>query len=408
MQKQDLDILRDAARKGLLETPCYVYELKTLLNNIAVLKKHFLGLAQLYFAVKANTNIWILKTIKAQGVGAEVVSPGEIFICLKAGFKPEEILYNNVARSLEEIVYAIDSGVVTFNFESTAQAMLLESVARQKRKLIKIFARINPSIFPKTHPHLSTGSGFSKFGMTMVELKNGISVIRKFKYANLIGVHCHIGSQILSPEPFIRAIKKVRQTIRFLRDNCFNIEYVNLGGGFGVPYHPDESPLNFRPIVETYHSIKDELGVEIMLEPGRFFVANAGYILTRLIDKKKRNGTPLYMIDAGMTENPRPALYGAYHHIEPLSKNSSKKMKVRVTGPLCENADEFGCYYLPDLDIGEYLLIRNCGAYTRTMGSNYNGRPLPAEYLIINGQLKVIRKKQALRRLIEDEQYQGF
>lgn len=407
MMQDGISILRRYVKKEMIETPCYMYDRKRLEKNIETLKQNFSKEAKLFFAVKANTNIVILKLIKRQGIGAEVVSPGEIFVCLKAGFQSDKILYNNVARKREEILYALDNGVIFFNFESLNQAILLEEAARERCKNINLFVRVNPGIFSKTHPHLSTGSGFSKFGMKMAEIANSVHIIKKFRYAKLIGIHCHIGSQILSPEPFIRAVNKVKQTIRFFRNNGFNIDYVNLGGGFGVPYLPGEKPLNFKPIVECYGSIKKEYQIEIFLEPGRFFVANAGYILTRVIDKKIRNHIPIYMIDAGMTENPRPALYNAYHHIEPVFKSFLKIRKVRVAGPLCENADEFGYYSLPNLELGDYLLIHNSGAYTRTMASTYNGRPLPAEYLIDNA-LKLIKRKQPLKGLIEYEQYQGF
>ncbi|MGQ9702146.1 MAG: diaminopimelate decarboxylase [Bacteroidales bacterium] len=399
--------LRRYVKKDMVETPCYVYDKKKLLKNIETLKQNFSGIAKLFFAVKANTNLVILKLLKNQGIGAEVVSPGEIFVCLKSGYRGDEILYNNVARKIEEIQYALNNGIIVFNFESINQAILLEKAARERNIKINAFIRINPEIFSKTHPHLSTGSGFSKFGMTMEEIKENIPLIKKFRYAKLVGIHCHIGSQILSPEPFVRAVKKCKQVIKLLRKQGFKIDCVNLGGGFGVPYLPQEKPLDFEPIVKSYRSIKDEFKVEIFLEPGRFFVANAGYILTRLIDKKSRNHIPLYMIDAGMTENPRPALYNAYHHIEPLFPNFKQKISVRVTGPLCENADEFGYYSLPELKIGSYLLIHNSGAYTRTMASTYNGRTLPAEYLIGNG-VQLIKRKQPLKGLIEYEQYQGF
>lgn len=407
VMRNGLAILRRYVSEGPIETPCYVYDRIRIIRNIKILKQNFSKIAELFFAVKANTNIAILKLIKGQGLGAEVVSPGEIFICLKAGFKGNEILYNNVARKIEEILYALDNRVIFFNFESIDQAILLEKAAEMRRRRINIFARINPGIFPKTHPHLSTGSGFSKFGMTMKEIKESVSPIKRFRYAKLIGVHCHIGSQILAPEPFIQATKQVEQAIKFFRKNGFEINTVNLGGGFGVPYLPQEKPLDFKSIVDCYGSIKDNYQVEIMLEPGRFIVANVGYILTRVIDKKIRNHTPIYMIDAGMTENPRPALYDAYHHIEPLFDKSKKRKKVRITGPLCENADEFGYYSLPNLKLNDYLLIHNSGAYTRTMASTYNGRPLPAEYLIDNG-MKLIKRKQPLKGLIEYEQYQSF
>ncbi|MCX7994175.1 MAG: diaminopimelate decarboxylase [candidate division WOR-3 bacterium] len=385
-----------------IDTPCYVYDRQKILKNIAILKKNFTDIARLYFAVKANTNLTILKLIKDQGIGAEVVSPGEIFICKKAGFKGNEILYNNVARKSEEIYYALKSGVEFFNFESINQAILLEQVAKEMGKCIKVFVRINPGIFPETHPHLSTGSTKSKFGIKMEELSEVLRIIKKFRYAKLVGIHSHIGSQILSPEPFIKASRKVVEAIEFFKKNRIKIDFVNLGGGFGVPYRPEEKDLDFSPIVDCYRQMKQRYNLEVLLEPGRFFVANGGYILTRLIDKKMRNHLPVYMIDAGMTENPRPALYDAYHHIEPLFKYKGRRLKVRVTGPLCENADEFGVFNLPELKIGDYLLIHNSGAYTRTMASTYNGRPLPQEYLI-DGGIKLIRKKQSLKELIANE-----
>lgn len=393
--------------KDGIETPCYVYDREKIEENIGILKRHFNGIAHLFFAVKANTNLTILRLIRNQGIGAEVVSPGEIFVCKKAGFKGSEILYNNVARKEDEIYYAIENGVIFFNFESIHQAIILEKVAQNTKKKIKAFVRINPGIFPRTHPHLSTGSEASKFGIRMQEIPEVVKAVKKFRYTELVGIHCHIGSQILSPKPFINASKKVIEALQFFRKNGFDISFVNLGGGFGIPYEPEDKPLDFRPIIDWYKALKQKYNVEILLEPGRFFVANAGYILTRIIDKKKRNHLPIYMIDAGMTENPRPALYDAYHHIEPLFEKTTRRSKVRVTGPLCENADEFGVFNLPELEIGDYLLIQNSGAYTRTMASTYNGRPLPAEYLVDN-EIKLIRKKQQLRGLIENEQYQGI
>jgi diaminopimelate decarboxylase len=403
MGQEWLVILKDYIRAGNeIETPCYIYDRAGLLRNIEFLKRSFDGIARLFFAVKANTNLRILNLIKAHGIGAEVVSPGEIFVCKKAGFKGSEILYNNVARKQEEIIYALKNGITFFNFESLNQARILAGCAEKMNRRIKAFVRINPGIFPKTHPHLSTGSEWSKFGIRMEELPEVANILKGLGSIELVGIHCHIGSQILSPLPFIRAIKRVGDAIEYLRNKGYGIRYVNLGGGFGVPYKPSEKPLDFKPIVESYRGFKDRYRVEIFLEPGRFFVASAGYILTRLIDKKERNYLPVYMIDAGMTENPRPALYDAYHHIEPLFNKGKKLIKVRITGPLCENADEFGVFMIPDIEIGDYLLVHNCGAYTRTMASTYNGRPLCAEYLI-GHDIEMIRKRQDYRRLVEDE-----
>jgi diaminopimelate decarboxylase len=388
-----------------IDTPFYMYDANLIEKNVKTLVQSFSNCASLFFAVKANTSVAVLKIIKQQKIGAEVVSPGEIFICLKAGFRPDRILYNNIARKEDEILYSIKKGVVFFNFEALDQASLLEKCARRLKKKIKIFARINPGIFPRTHPHLSTGSSWSKFGIEMVNLKEAFYLTKKFKYAQLVGIHCHIGSQILSSTPFIRAVKRVSEAIEIFNSNGQRIEYVNLGGGFGIPYHPRERELNFMPIKKAYQKIAKHYGVKIFLEPGRFIVGNAGYLVTRVISIKKRNGMALYIVDAGMTENPRPAIYGAYHHIEPMLKKKINQQRVRVTGPLCENSDEFGVYTLRRCKIGDLLVIHNCGAYTRTMASNYNGRVLPAEFVYHKKSLVKIRKKQKFESLINNERY---
>lgn len=388
-----------------LPTPCYIYDKNRILDNLKFLQNIFSECdAEIFFAVKANTNISVLNIIKKAGAGAEVVSQGEIYIALRAGFSPGKILFNNIARKEEEVLYAIKKGIKYFNFEAIDQAILLEKCAEKLNKKIEIFVRINPGIFPDTHPHLSTGSPSSKFGITFRELREDINKIKKFRFAELRGIHSHIGSQILEPDPFIRGVEKVEVVLKFLRNRGFDINYVNLGGGFGVPYHPEEKKLDFKPIVIAYKNLHKKYGVKIFLEPGRFVVADAGFILTKVISVKKRGKVPLYIIDAGMTENPRPAIYDAYHHIEPLFKKRKNKIKSRVAGPLCENSDEFGLYELPELKIGDLLLIYNCGAYTRTMASNYNGRLLPPEYLL-DGKLRIIRKKQRFESLIENEKY---
>jgi len=389
-----------------IETPFYLYDRAVIEKNTKTLLSNFEKCrAEIFFAVKANTALHILDIVKSQKLGAEVVSPGEIFVCLKGGFIPRQILYNNIARKASDVMYAIKKGVLFYNFEAIDQALVLEQCARRLCKKIKVFARINPGIFPETHPHLSTGAPSSKFGMEINQLGRIVEVIKHFKYAEFVGLHSHIGSQILSSTPFVKGVQKVSDLIEYFKSHQIKIEYVNLGGGFGVPYHPDEKALDFRPIAKTYRKLAETHGVKIFLEPGRFIVSNAGYIISEVISIKNRKGMPLYILDAGMTENPRPALYKAYHHIEPLLGKTRRKMKVRVAGPLCENTDEFGIYYLPKLKIGDRVLIHNCGAYTRTMASNYNGRLLPPEYVIGKSALKMIRKKQQFPSLIQNETY---
>ncbi len=400
MEQRIIDKLKE------IETPCYLYDRTIIENNAETLLDHFKRCgAKIFFAAKANTALYILDIIKSQKLGTEVVSPGEIFVCLRAGFTPKQLLYNNIARKASDIMYAIKEGVLFYNFEAIDQALVLEQCAKRLCKKIKVFARINPGIFPNTHPHLSTGAPSSKFGMEMNQLSEIVKVIKHFKYAEFVGLHSHIGSQILSSTPFVKAVQKVSDLIEYLKSHQITVEYVNLGGGFGVPYHPNEKPLNFRPIISACEKLAKVHGVKIFLEPGRFIVSNAGYIISEVISVKNRKGMPLYILDAGMTENPRPALYKAYHHIEPLLKKTGRKKKTRVAGPLCENTDEFGIYHLPELRIGDRVLIHNCGAYTRTMASNYNGRLLSPEYVIVRKGLRMTRKKQRFSSLIDNEVY---
>lgn len=389
-----------------IETPFYLYYRTRIENNAkALLSKFDRCRAEIFFAVKANTALHILNIVRKQKLGAEVVSPGEIYLCLQAGFTPEKILYNNIARKEEDIIYAIKKGVIFYNFEALDQLTILERCAKKLNKRIYVFARINPGIFPDTHLHLSTGARTSKFGMEPEQLGLVVNTVRQLEYARFIGLHSHIGSQILSPTPFIKGIKKINEFMEFFAAHNIKIDYVNLGGGFGVRHRQNEKPLIFKPIADSYRDFAKKHGVKIFLEPGRFVVSNAGYIVSEVISIKQRKNTPLYILDAGMTENPRPALYEAYHHIEPLIKRKRRKHKVRIAGPLCENTDEFGTYYIPKLEIGDRVLIHNCGAYTRTMASNYNGRLLPSEYLVEKNKLRMIRKRQLFRSLIHDEIY---
>lgn len=398
--------MKAAIRKKVrnIETPFYIYEEDQIEKNIRSLKGAFSACgAHFFYAVKANDSLAVLKTIRSHGLGAEAVSPGEIFLARKAGFSPGRIIYNNVARKRDEIDYAITKGISRFNFEAVDQARLLERAARHRKKEIILFVRINPGIFPKTHSHLSTGAPLSKFGIEEKELQEVADLAHSFRYARLVGIHSHIGSQILTPEPFIRAARNVGRILSLLKAKGIGITYANLGGGFGIPYRPGETPLDLKPIAEAYEKIGRTCNVEILLEPGRFIVGNSGIIVTRVISQKKRNGTDLCIVDADMTENPRPAIYRAYHHIEPLVKRRSRRRRTRIAGPLCENSNEFGTYLLPGLQVDDRLVIHNSGAYTRTMSSNYNGRLLSAEYSIRNGALRKVRRRQLLENLIENE-----
>ena len=386
-----------------IKTPFYIYDKRVIDEKAQILRESFSEFAKLFFAVKANTSISLLKVIEGHNIGAEVVSPGEIFMALQAGISPDNILFDSLARKEEEITYAIDKGIGFFNFESPAQAVLLDDCAKNSKQKINAFVRINPGIFPKTHSHLSTGSSWSKFGVPLEDLDRVYDVADSFKSIELVGVHYHIGSQLLSPEPYFEALKKIESTINFFNDKGLKIKYINLGGGFGIPYKDGEKGFDAKVLTETYRDVSNKYKVKIFLELGRFLVAESGFIVTRIIDVKEREGISLYVVDSGMNDNPRPAIYDAYHHVEPLFEKTGEKIKSRVVGPICENSDEFGTYELPKLSVGDLLIIHSCGAYTRTMASNYNGRLLPAEYLYDGEGLKKIREEQKLEGLIANE-----
>ncbi len=386
-----------------IKTPFYIYDSRVIDKKAAILRENFSDFAELFFAVKANSSISILKVLKKNGIGAEAVSPGEIFVALKAGIAPDKILYDSLARKEEEIRYAIDKGIKFFNFESLDQAVLLDNCARNSKQKIDAFVRINPGVFPKTHSHLSTGSSRSKFGIPVRDLDKIYDIAKDFKSIELVGVHYHIGSQLLTPEPYFEALKKMESAIEFFRHKALTIKYINLGGGFGIPYKEWEKGFDAGALSETYREIANRYDVKVFLELGRFLVGESGFIITRVIDVKDREGVPLYVVDSGMNDNPRPAIYDAYHHIEPLFEKKGKKCKSRVVGPICENSDEFGTYELPTLNMGDLLIIYSCGAYTRTMASNYNGRLFSAEYLYDGKKLRQIREEQKLEGLITNE-----
>jgi diaminopimelate decarboxylase len=389
----------------MIKTPFYIYNRNVIDEKARILKESFSGFADLFFAVKANSSNAILKILKGYDIGAEVVSPGEIFMALKAGVPSEKILYDSLARKEEEIAYAIDKGIKFFNFESIDQAVLLDNCSKNSNQEINAFVRINPGIFPKTHSHLSTGSSWSKFGVPFKNLDKVYETAKDFKTIELVGVHYHIGSQLLTPEPYLEALKRIEDAIELASEKGLKIKYVNLGGGFGIPYKEGEKGFDAGSLSETYREISLKYNVKIFLELGRFLVAESGYIITRVVDVKEREGNPLYVVDSGMNDNPRPAIYDAYHHIEPLFEKTGDRVKSRVVGPICENSDEFGTYELPPLFVGDLLVIHSCGAYTRTMASNYNGRLFPAEYLYDGEKLRKIREEQKLEGLITNEKF---
>ncbi|MDT7880072.1 MAG: diaminopimelate decarboxylase [Candidatus Hydrothermia bacterium] len=362
-------------------TPIYFYLKEKILENSQKLKNHFKNV-NIFYAVKANFNLKILEIFKEQGFGFEVVSKGELKLALLTKINPKKIIFNGNGKTYEEVKFAIENGVEFFNFDSLDQLLLLEETAKELNKTIKALMRIKPLVDVETHSHLQTGTFTSKFGLGDEEIDEVIDIYKKLKNVKIIGIHSHIGSNIKDEEPFIKSAYRVLKIAKIFD----NIEILNFGGGFAIN-------MNFKEIPKLYNELSNKY--QIFIEPGRYLIADAGFILTKVISIKKGYPHDFLVIDCGMSELIRPALYSAYHPIRSLENRNSEKFYI-VVGPICESSDVFGEYFLPNMKLNELLIIENCGAYGYSMSSNYNGREKPLEILIENDKFEIINERKFL------------
>ncbi len=373
-----IDVLSEISRLG---TPLYFYLKEKILDNAKKLKEHFRNV-EVFYAVKANFNPEILSIFKDEGFGFEVVSKGELKLALKTGIDPTKIVFNGNGKTYEEVKFAIENGVEIFNFDSVDQLLLLESVANELNKTIKALARIKSLIDVETHPHLQTGIFTSKFGLNDEEIDEVLDISKNLKKVKIVGIHSHIGSNIRDEEPFIKSTYRVIKIAK----SFGNIEILNLGGGFAINMNFKEVPKLYNELTKNYR---------VFIEPGRYLIGDAGFILSKVISIKKGYPHDFLVIDCSMSELIRPALYGAYHPIKPLKEKAPEKFYL-VVGPICENSDVFGEYLLPSMDLYDLLIIENCGAYGYSMSSNYNGREKPCEVLIEEKHYRIINERKFL------------
>ncbi len=387
------------------KTPCYVYSAATLTQNYQALDESLPNLPhQICFALKANSNLTILRRLAKLGSGADVVSGGELFKALQAGIQPKKIVYSGVGKTTEEIRFALQSNILMFNVESESELWAIRNEAKQLHKPAPISIRVNPDIDPQTHPYIATGLKENKFGLPIekaISLYQQAAQIPEFE---IRGIACHIGSQLTSLSPFAAAFDRLLDAILNLDHMGISLQYIDLGGGLGIRYK-DEIP----PTPQEYGSLIQEKFQNsqktILLEPGRAICGNAGYILTRVIYVKQNEGKRFYIVDAGMNDLIRPSLYQAYHEIVPVKlPTSTEKFPADVVGPICESGDFLAKNReLPLLQEGDLLLIKNSGAYGFSMSSNYNARPRPAEVLIDDGNFSLIRMRENYEQLIANE-----
>ncbi len=356
------------------------------------------------FAVKSNSNVHVLKALKEMGAGADTVSIGEIFRALTAGIDPKKIVFAGVGKREDELLFALEKGILMVNVESEGELRTLEKVAEKLRKRAPFAIRVNPDVNPKTHPYISTGLKEAKFGITFEKALELYRYAKESRWLKPLGIHFHIGSQITDTAAFGEAARKVARFVRELHSIGVEIEFFDAGGGLGINYKPDEKVVPSKKLADEVVPVVRELGCHLILEPGRRISGNAGVLITKVLYVKKRENKTFYIVDAGMNDIARPSLYGAYHHIVPLTEREGKREVADVVGPICETGDVIAKEReLPSLKEGDYIAVLSAGAYGFTMASNYNSRPRPAEVLVEGRDFRVIRQRETLSDLMARE-----
>ncbi len=382
------------------KTPFYIYSENQIVSNYSNFVKTFKKTNPLVcFAAKSNSNTHILRVLGKLGAGADVVSGGELLKALKAGIKPKKIVFSGVGKSEEELKIAISKKILLINCESESEAKLINTLAKRLGKKVDIGFRLNPNVDAKTHKNISTGKADNKFGLSIKNFKSFLKEMDRFKNIKLEALSVHIGSQILHDGPFKKTLSVMNNLIKELK---LNIKYVDLGGGFGINYSDKEKPINLNVYAKLVSNFARKLKCQIIFEPGRSLIGNTGLLVSKIHYIKRGLNKNFIILDAGMNDFMRPALYDAFHKIIPVTKNSSKmKSAIEFVGPICESTCKFGIYKTyQKIKENDFVAITNVGAYGSSLSSNYNTRPLIAEILINKNKSTYIRKKQSLKKLI--------
>jgi diaminopimelate decarboxylase len=385
-------------------TPCYVYSKQAIETSWRAFNDSFDNYPhRICYAVKANSNLNILHILAKLGSGFDIVSQGELERVLMAGGNPQTIVFSGVGKSETEINRALDSHIFCFNVESTGELERLNHLAKLKSKIAQIALRINPNIDPHTHPYISTGLEDNKFGIDIAEAIDISRQIKTMSNIKLIGVACHIGSQLIDIEPFIEAMQSMLDLVGQLKKENISLQYFNFGGGLGVRYHNETPPAIYDYIHLLVNKLKKHK-LTIIIEPGRAIIANAGILLTRVEYVKHNKNKNFAIVDAGMNDLLRPSLYNAWQDILPVKQQTETADKMYdIVGPVCESADFLGKNRKLNIDTGDLLAICSSGAYGFSMSSNYNSRPRAAEVLVDHDTVHVIRQRETIQELFLKE-----
>lgn len=392
-----------AASEG---TPCYVYSQADIVNRYREYDAAFGDLPHaICYAVKANSNLSILRLLSQEGAGFDIVSGGELYRVIRAGADPGKVVFSGVGKTAEEIEYALREQIHTFNCESEGELELLNEVAARSGAKARIAIRVNPDVDAATHPYISTGMSDHKFGIDIGEVSAVYA--RAGSLPNLVveGVSCHIGSQILDPSPLMEAIDKLLALVASLRRSGFSIRHLDLGGGLGVPYRPNEEAPSIAGVVEGIRARTAGSDLQVMVEPGRSIVGEAGVLLTRVLYRKQTSRKEFVVVDAAMNDLMRPALYKSYHEIVPVQEAEGRELiTADVVGPICETGDFLArARDMSAVEPGELLAIRTAGAYGFAQASNYNSRPRAVEVLVEGEHWRVIRTRETWEDLLRGE-----
>jgi diaminopimelate decarboxylase len=398
---EDIPVKSLAERFG---TPLYIYSQKTIERHVMAYKEAFKDINHIVcYAVKANSNLSILRLLKRLGCGADVISGGELFRAIRAGISPKKIVYAGVGKTEEEIREAIKAGILMFNVESPEELKEINRIAGAIKKKAPVALRVNPDIDAKTHPYISTGLRKHKFGIPIEEALENYLIASRMENIEIKGIHKHIGSQITDVLPFRDALKNILSLVKELDSKGIRIRYIDMGGGLGISYK-DEEPPHPSELARAVKPLLKGMEVTLIVEPGRSIIGNAGILVTKVLYHKKTREKNFIIVDAGMNDLIRPTLYGAYHEIVPLKRQKTERIVADIVGPICESGD----FFAKDREIeappkGEYLAIMSAGAYGFSMSSNYNSRPRPAEVLVNGKKALLIRKRESYRDLLRHE-----
>ncbi|MFH0844812.1 MAG: diaminopimelate decarboxylase [Pseudomonadota bacterium] len=390
-------------------TPLYLYSHATLRRHFRAFDGAFRDVNHLTcFSVKSNSNLAILRLFAKEGGGADIVSCGELYRAIKAGIKPDKIVYSGVGKGSEDLEYALKSEILMFNAESEQEIVTLDQVAKRLGKRARIAIRVNPDIDPRTHPYISTGLRENKFGIPIGRSLEQYMLAAGLGNLEVVGVSCHIGSQLTQVGPFVEALKKLKGLIQDLGRAGISIRYLDLGGGLGITYETEEPP---HP-QEYSRAVLKELDMPdltLILEPGRVIMGNAGILIAKVIYIKPTPEKFFIIVDAGMNDLIRPTLYGSFHGIQPVRLSGREKIRADIVGPICESGDFFAKDREVELpEPGDLMAIMSSGAYGFSMSSNYNSRPRVAEVMVKEGEHFIIRARETYDDLVRGEVIPDF